>query len=92
MADDPAGESATLLSVGTDLQFELSPYLYMQFVEPLGTTDSSVDAAWDFTTDRWTAMDQLYPRVGPCPCLSHAWPVYRYPVRFIRQFACRPGT
>jgi alpha-L-arabinofuranosidase len=34
-------------------RFELSPYLYMQFMEPLGTTDGSVDAAWDFIRDRW---------------------------------------
>ena len=27
--------------------FELSPYLYMQFMEPLGATDGSVEAAWD---------------------------------------------
>lgn len=33
--------------------FELSPYLYMQFMEPLGVTDTSVDAAWDFVHDRW---------------------------------------
>ncbi len=25
-------------------KFELSPYLYMQFMEPLGTNDSSVEA------------------------------------------------
>ncbi len=34
-------------------RFPLSPYLYMQFMEPLGVTDSSVDAAWDFQADRW---------------------------------------
>ena len=33
--------------------FDLSPYLYMQFMEPLGTTDSSVEAAWDFLTNQW---------------------------------------
>lgn len=33
--------------------FDLSPYLYMQFMEPLGVTDGSVDAAWDFMNDRW---------------------------------------
>lgn len=33
--------------------FDLSPYLYMQFMEPLGTTDSSVEAAWDHNTDKW---------------------------------------
>lgn len=34
-------------------QFELSPYLYMQFMEPLGATDGSVEAAWDHSIDRW---------------------------------------
>lgn len=33
----------------------LSPGLYMQFMEPLGTTDSSVEAAWDIRTDAWRA-------------------------------------
>lgn len=31
----------------------ISPRLFMQFMEPLGTTDSSVEAAWDFTTNQW---------------------------------------
>lgn len=33
--------------------FELSPWLYMQFMEPLGVTDSSVEAAWDHQRDSW---------------------------------------
>src|SRR6186713_2875221 len=33
--------------------FELSPYLYMQFMEPLGATDGSVEAAWDHSRDQW---------------------------------------
>src|SRR5690348_6817428 len=33
--------------------FQLSDYLYMQFMEPLGTTDSSVEAAWDHDKDDW---------------------------------------
>jgi hypothetical protein len=33
--------------------FELSPYLSMQFMEPLGVTDGSVDAAWDHAHDEW---------------------------------------
>ena len=32
---------------------ELSPYLYMQFMEPLGATDGSVEAAWDHLSDNW---------------------------------------
>ncbi len=31
----------------------ISPRLYMQFMEPLGATDSSVEAAWDVNTDNW---------------------------------------
>jgi len=33
--------------------FEISPYLYMQFMEPLGITDGSVEAAWDYDVDDW---------------------------------------
>jgi alpha-L-arabinofuranosidase len=34
-------------------RFALSPFLYMQFMEPLGATDSSVEAAWDHLRDDW---------------------------------------
>jgi alpha-L-arabinofuranosidase len=33
--------------------FEISPWLYMQFMEPLGVTDSSLEAAWDYDADDW---------------------------------------
>ena len=33
--------------------FDISPHLYMQFMEPLGVTDSSVEAAWDYQQDDW---------------------------------------
>lgn len=33
--------------------FQLSPWLYMQFMEPLGVTDSSIEAAWDHDSDSW---------------------------------------
>jgi alpha-L-arabinofuranosidase len=33
--------------------FDISPLLYMQFMEPLGTTDSSVEASWDYEADDW---------------------------------------
>jgi hypothetical protein len=35
--------------------FEISPLLYMQFMEPLGATDSAVEASWDYNTDDWRA-------------------------------------
>ena len=43
----------TPLVVDPEPLFELSPYLYMQFMEPLGATDGSVEAAWDHVSERW---------------------------------------
>ncbi|HEV2207412.1 MAG TPA: hypothetical protein VG167_01470, partial [Verrucomicrobiae bacterium] len=50
-----SGQETTLkiLTVIPTPQFELSPYLYLQFMEPLGATDGSVEAAWDHLRDRW---------------------------------------
>jgi alpha-L-arabinofuranosidase len=48
-----AQQDAPVLAVGSQPRYGLSPYLYMQFMEPLGNTDSSVAAAWDAGTDRW---------------------------------------
>ena len=45
--------STGVIEVDATPLFELSPYLYMQFMEPLGTTDSSVEAAWDHATNDW---------------------------------------
>ena len=68
-----------LLSVDPGPRFDLSPGLYMQFMEPLGTTDGSVAAAWDFGRHRWRRAQHLLgepepllrngPRVDPelCP-------------------------
>jgi alpha-L-arabinofuranosidase len=41
------------LEVDPNPLYALSPWLYMQFMEPLGTTDSSVAAAWDHLENRW---------------------------------------
>jgi alpha-L-arabinofuranosidase len=48
-----ASDVSAELKVTLENQFELSPYLYMQFMEPLGTTDGSVEAAWDHKKDTW---------------------------------------
>jgi len=64
------------ISIDPKPKFVLSPYLYMQFMEPLGTTDGSVDAAWDFGADRWREdvveiTQELAPtlmRWGGCLC------------------------
>lgn len=46
-------ESVTPMRIDPTPLFELSPYLYMQFMEPLGVTDGSVEAAWDHLRDDW---------------------------------------
>jgi len=48
-----ASRANSLLSVDPSPKYALSPYLYQQFMEPLGTTDGSVAAAWDFRRDCW---------------------------------------
>lgn len=42
-----------VIAVDPKSLFEVSPWLYMQFMEPLGVTDSSVEAAWDYEKDDW---------------------------------------
>jgi alpha-L-arabinofuranosidase len=77
--EPPPGPGA--ISVDPQPKFELSPYLYMQFMEPLGVTDSSVDAAWDFGADRWREdvveiSQELGPtlmRWGGCFCSYYRW-------------------
>ncbi len=33
--------------------FDVSPNLYMQFMEPLGSTEPSVEGSWDYDIDDW---------------------------------------
>ncbi|MCC2671971.1 MAG: Intracellular exo-alpha-(1-_5)-L-arabinofuranosidase [Armatimonadetes bacterium] len=70
-----------LLKIDPEPRFELSPFLYMQFMEPLGTTDSSVEASWDHLERRWrpdliTATQELAPpmmRWGGLFCGYYRW-------------------
>lgn len=45
--------AGSILSIDPTPRHELSPYLYMQFMEPLGATDGSVEAAWDHIAQQW---------------------------------------
>ena len=46
--------------------YTLSPYLFMQFAEPLGTADSSIDAAWDFLHDVWQPKAvEMFRKMAP---------------------------
>jgi len=61
--------------------FDISPLLYMQFMEPLGTTDGSVEAAWDYGTEDWRkdlidVVKDLAPdvvRYGGLFCRYYKW-------------------
>lgn len=48
-----AQTTAAAIAIDPAPRFELSPYLYMQFMEPLGATDASVEAAWEHLRDDW---------------------------------------
>ena len=69
------------LKLSTVKKHRISPYLYMQFMEPLGTADASVDAAWDFVENKWypEAIDivkSLAPsmvRFGGCFASYYHW-------------------
>ena len=50
---EKAASSGGALVIDPKPLFEISPHLYMQFMEPLGVTDSSVEAAWDYNRDDW---------------------------------------
>ena len=60
---------------------EISPYLYMQFMKPLGCADASVDAAWDFGENDWypqviEKVKELAPtmvRFGGCFASYYHW-------------------
>ncbi|MEA1997264.1 MAG: alpha-L-arabinofuranosidase [Gemmatimonadota bacterium] len=49
----PKGKQTGTLVVDPQPLFDISPYLHMQFMEPLGVADSSVDACWDWDRDDW---------------------------------------
>ncbi len=71
-----------ILAIDPTPRFELSRYLYMQFMEPLGVTDGSVAAAWDMLHDRWRedvvrAVRELAPTLirwpGGCLASYYRW-------------------
>jgi len=47
------GDAKAAITIDPRPTFDLSPHLYMQFMEPLGTNDGSVEASWVHLNDRW---------------------------------------
>lgn len=52
-ATSPPPAAAGAIVIDPKPLFDISPYLYMQFMEPLGVTDPAVEAAWDYDRDDW---------------------------------------
>lgn len=50
---EDARSSGGALVIDPAPAFKISPHLNMQFMEPLGVTNSSVEAAWDYNRDDW---------------------------------------
>ncbi len=48
-----SAQSGSAIVVDPKPLFEFSPHFYMQFMEPLGVTDGSVEASWDYEHDDW---------------------------------------
>ena len=69
------------IRISTEKKHTISPYIYMQFAEPLGTADSSVDAGWDYLHDCWhpaltAKVRELAPtmiRWGGCFASYYHW-------------------
>ncbi len=69
------------LQIDPQKRHTISPYLYMQFMEPLGVCDPSVDAAWDYVHECWhppliDAVRDLAPsmvRFGGCFASYYRW-------------------
>jgi alpha-N-arabinofuranosidase len=81
LADASASTGPTTLRVDPEPLHDLSPHLYMQFMEPLGTTDGSVAAGWSFARNHWRqdlvdATKALAPpmlRWGGCWASYYHW-------------------
>jgi alpha-L-arabinofuranosidase len=57
---------AATIQIDLSPTFELSPYLFMQFMEPLGATDGSVEAAWDHNSNSWRSdVIEVTRRLAP---------------------------
>ena len=48
-----SGTPKGTLQIDPTPQFDIAPTLFMQFLEPLGTTEPAIEAAWNYGDDTW---------------------------------------
>jgi len=78
-------ETDSTIDVDPEPAFDISPRLYLQFMEPLGDTDGSVEAAWDYDIDDWREdLIDATKSLGP--------DVVRWGGNFIRYYRWREGV
>jgi alpha-N-arabinofuranosidase len=78
-------KDGSAVSIDPEPRFEISPYFYMQFMEPLGITDGSVEAGWDYNIDDWRAdLIDVVKDLSP--------DVIRWGGAFIRYYKWREGV
>ena len=69
------------MKISKSIRNTISPYLFMQFMEPLSNADASVDAGWDYLNDCWQPKlveitKELAPsmiRYGGCFASYYHW-------------------
>jgi alpha-N-arabinofuranosidase len=80
-----SGSSKGILRIDPVPLYSIAPTLFMQFMEPLGTTDSSVEAAWDYKRDDW--------REDVIQCVAGLSPgMVRWGGNFIRYYKWKEGV
>ena len=73
-----------VLNIDPNPQFDIAPTLFMQFLEPLGTTEPGVEAAWDYGRDNW--------REDFIKCVADLSPdMIRWGGNFTRYYKWREG-
>ncbi len=66
-------------------QFDIAPTLFMQFLEPLGTTEPAIEAAWNYRKDNW--------REDVIKCVAALSPgMIRWGGNFTRYYKWREGV
>ena len=72
------------ISVGPDPLFPIDPGFYMQFLEPLGVTEPTIEASWDYSRDNW--------REDYVQCVKDLSPgLIRWGGNFIRYYKWQEG-
>jgi alpha-L-arabinofuranosidase len=83
---------ASAIVVDSRPLFDISPLLYMQFMEPLGASDSSVEASGDYDRDDWREDFVAIARESPSTIGGSGPGSIRFGGLFSRYYPWREGV